>query len=541
MKKLSVELEDGFSNNDRYLIEEYLKNGTDDFLLAVLGQKTFVVPYKYRKVVKNETGAIERFKNVLLDFQAAEINKYMEAGLPVSSIQVDGMDYVLPYQHREKNVSSRALANYVENRAAEKYDMIIATCRELEKHGVRLADIDFSMAALAKYQHRLEQVCEKEVQNARRVQNFCSKAKGKKSKTFNLTTEDIAKQAKMLANKAVRTVNFIKQHNRAFAVTAIIGLGFIGANLGPRRCSEFNSKITVPIEHKDTKKYFDFRGVEHSDTLGNIARIMENKAEISAMLISVEGYAAEAYKDGVGVLTIGSGTTFYLDDDGNVCKVAEGDKTTPEKAMDDKWRFIEAEMLELLGDNLGRSCSDEELMATIGAGFCWGKKALANSKYYEALCAGESCDKLARKLTGFRKQKGLLKREYLISACLEKKWTAKDLLDMPIYEYNGQYLNGGIYRLALSDIMPCQRDRKGELKKDENGHHLPRIGADDFCSFYDNYGEIKQKLMDDAKNSTENVKRVRDFLPKEMIKNINLRAQAIDLKLVSQKKELSRN
>ena len=42
-----VELEDVYSENDKYLIGEYQKHGTDDFFLAELGDKVYVVPYAY--------------------------------------------------------------------------------------------------------------------------------------------------------------------------------------------------------------------------------------------------------------------------------------------------------------------------------------------------------------------------------------------------------------------------------------------------------------------------------------------------------------
>ena len=105
-----IELEEGFSDNDRYLINEHLKNGTDDFLLAGLGDKTFVVPYKYRKAAKDEVSAIELFKRVLLDFQAEEVRKYHEAGVPVRAERVDGADYVVPFRFKDQRVSREKLA-----------------------------------------------------------------------------------------------------------------------------------------------------------------------------------------------------------------------------------------------------------------------------------------------------------------------------------------------------------------------------------------------------------------------------------------------
>ncbi len=527
-----IELEEGFSDNDRYLINEHLKNGTDDFLLAGLGDKTFVVPYKYRKAAKDEVSAIELFKRVLLDFQAEEVRKYQEAGVPVRAERVDGADYVVPFRFKDQRVSREKLAAYVEKRAAAKYNMIIEMCRELEKRGVVLGNVDFSLAALAKYQHHLKQICGKEAQGAEQVRAFCSRAKGKISKKFRLSAEQIGRQAGVLAKK---TGDFASKHTRAVGVTAAIGIGLAGMHYMPQSCTENEAEIKTPVtlvQHNGV--YVDFRGVEHSDTLGNIKRIMEMKPEISAMLIAVEGYAEEAYKDGKGIWTIGSGTTFYLNEEGQHCKVKAGDRITAAEAMTHKWRFIEAEMLDLLGDKMGRECSNEELMACIGAGFCWGKNALVRSAFYKSVCDGESVEQQSRKSTGFRKQKGLLKREYLLSACLLGKWTGKDLLDMPIYQYKGQYLGSGIYRLKLSDIMPCKKDKKGNFLKDRKGHHIPVVAGDDFCSFFDNYGEIKEKLYSNAKYTLESVKTVSDFLPQEMIEAIKTRKNTVNFVQVMQ-------
>lgn len=157
-----IELEEGFSENDRYLINEYLKNGTDDFLLAGVGGKTFVVPYKYRKAAKDEVSAIEQFKSLLLDFQKAELNKYSDTGMAVRKVTFDGADYVVPFKAREKEISGENVAKYVAECAALKYDKVIDIYRELEKRGVKFGEVDFSAAALAKYQHRLQQICGKE-------------------------------------------------------------------------------------------------------------------------------------------------------------------------------------------------------------------------------------------------------------------------------------------------------------------------------------------------------------------------------------------
>ncbi|MCM1323827.1 MAG: hypothetical protein NC218_06665 [Acetobacter sp.] len=529
-----IELGEEFSKNDRYLVDEYLQYGTDDFLFVGVGDKSFVVPYKYRVGAKDETAAVEQFKEALLDFQNNDIRQYQKAGLPVRRVSYERTQYVVPFEARDAvNVSPKKVADYVSGLAQKKYDLIINAHRYLKNGGIGLGDVDMSSAAYKKYSHYLNLHCEQERKQGLRVQSVAQKAKGQKSKQFNISAEEIAIQAGRLAEKAWNTVKEYPKTSGAAAF--LIGMTMLGGHLQPRGCSSDEPWEEVPIEDiVDTTSYTDFMGTKHSDSLGNIARIMNMKAEISAMLIAVEGYADEAYPDGKKVPTIGSGTTFYIDENGKETKVTLTDVTTPEKAMRDKWRYIEAKMLPLLGDCIGRSCSNEELMACIGAGFCWGKDAFKDSSFYKSVCAGESLEQQKRKLTGFRKQKGLLKRSYVLAACLTGDWTAKDLLEMPIYKYKDYgYLNSAIYRLALSDIMPCKKDKNGKFLRDKDGNQIPVVEKDGFCSFYDNTAEIKKKIQYQAELSKAQKKRVRDFMPDEMIQSINLQfnSEAFNLAL----------
>ena len=99
-----MELEDIYSENDKYLIEEYLKNGTDDFYVADvgMGEAFFIVPYKYVKESKSGSEAISRFKDDLFSFQDEERKKYARAGKPVKGYRLDDEFYVIPLSHEEK-------------------------------------------------------------------------------------------------------------------------------------------------------------------------------------------------------------------------------------------------------------------------------------------------------------------------------------------------------------------------------------------------------------------------------------------------------
>lgn len=141
-----TELEDVYSENDKYLIREYQKHGTDDFLVAGLGDKTFVVPYKYTVGSHTPKTSISRFMASLLDFEVREEGKYLRAGEPVLTVGFEGREYVVPYGMTGR-ISPQQLAETVQARAEAKYNTVINAARALEAAGHDTGMLDFSSAA----------------------------------------------------------------------------------------------------------------------------------------------------------------------------------------------------------------------------------------------------------------------------------------------------------------------------------------------------------------------------------------------------------
>lgn len=505
------EFEEGLTENDKYLIREYLKHGTNDYLMTELGNKSFVVPYRYTVGSHTPKTSIKRFMNNLLDFELAEEGKYRRERQPVFTLDYEGRSYVVPYKMTE-NISAEELARRYEEKAWRKYNTVIKNARILERAGYETDMLDFSSVAAQKYSYRAKQL---EMQRAKAI------IKDKETIASNMAKGKDVKQPKPKIKDVVQSM-LPKKYRTAAVVAAIVGAG-----AGISFMNNQEQKQETPIEQsqnipEDTKTIvLSFPEKEHPDTFGNVDNICKQwYPEITAMLVAVEGFANEAFLDGGGTPTIASGTTFYIDDDGKETKVKLGDTVTPEEGIKYKWRFIEKEMLPLFGDNFGRKCTEKEALAGIGAGFCWGPDALEDSKFFEALKGKENLTQQLRKLSGFRKQRGLLKRSYVLACLRSGKWTPRDLLDLPVYEIKDKgYIHCSIYTLDLHDIMPCRKDKKGNYLKDKKGNDVPKVNSDTFCqSFYMNKAEeIRQKLIDDAKKSGLPYKTVRELMPQEML------------------------
>ena len=310
------------------------------------------------------------------------------------------------------------------------------------------------------------------------------------------------------------------KYYKTAVVASCLGLG-AAISFIPDRKSQTDIEPNFASPYSMAKKIFaDFTGKKHIDLWSNYSNIQQFKPEISAVLFAVEGFAESAFDDSEGNLTIGVGSTFMINDDGSIAPVKKGDKISPEMAMTQKWRYIDKYMTSIFSENLGREASCEELMAGIGAGFCWGPKGFKNSSFFKSLKNNEDLLTQTNKISGFRKQKGLLKRGYLLACCLAGKWSPKDLLDLPVYYIEGKgFVNCSIYTLELHDILPCRKDDNGNYLKDKQGNDIPKIKQDGFCyDFYlDRAQIIKNRLIQEAKNSKTPYVTVRDLMPKDMI------------------------
>jgi GH24 family phage-related lysozyme (muramidase) len=290
--------------------------------------------------------------------------------------------------------------------------------------------------------------------------------------------------------------------------------------------------------------YVDFMGRTHKDKFGNIKRVNELRPEISAMLMAVEGLAEEAYKDGKGIPTIGSGSTTHIDDTGEETKVKMGDEMSAEQAMINKWKYVEKYLLSFCGDKVGRSLSDKEIYSIIGAGFCWGPTNFKDSSMYEAILNNEGEEAVMIKSSGFRMQKGLLKRAYFFVNCDEGfNNNCQDILNLPVYlNRSGEYIHSSLYDLKIHEFMPCEQDDNGNFKRDKYKNDIPMTlpGNKEFCMSYynDKFDDILGGLVEKGEKSFMPSAKLRDLMPNDMVAHLESKYkqsdQAIDYYQVEQ-------
>ena len=545
--------------NDAYLVDEYKRHHQENYFTLSLKDRTFVVPYKYAKNAKDEKEAQESFLAALLDFQNQEKQKYKNAGQVPLILDIDGIECVMP-MGAESQLAADDLVLSILDKAEQKYYKVIDAHRRLKEKSL----VDFSSQALKKYQYRLQDGAQMPEMIA--VLNFlqhCGKAsligtgkvirgtykgskiaykisvkgakKVKESEAFQHFKTSATKLMRGMIKKIVMDKNKLPKRYKTWMLALLITVGG-----GWTLKKTVFDKLTKPEISQDKPKpqiykpqipegekadtYIDFMGVEHPDKYGNLKRMREIRPQLMAIILAIEGYAEKSFndkKDGSGTETLGSGTTLLIDENGNERAVKKGEKITPEQDVINNVRYIDKHLLSVLGDNMGRCLTDREIGTIVGAGYCWGTNAVLSSNFLKSVKDNEPLEMQVRKLTGFRTPIGLVKRAALLAQYRCGKWTAKDLLDMPIYYLTDKgYVHCSIYTKDFSFYLPCQKNANGCLVKDAHGNDVPIVCDDGYCHLF--YLDKDHKMLNEIIRDAEgkNFKTVKDFMPQDYMRHV---------------------
>ena len=501
------------TQNNAYLIREYIRNHISSYPVLHWENKTFIVPYIYTQKFATTDAATAAFKQDLTLFQKKEAQKYLSYGKVPFTIDVNGTEYLIPQNKPDMSIDD-VIAQTLK-KAQEQYEFVINAHRQLKDKKL----IDFSQAAVKRYKHLLDSAEKEQARETMRATVKFFKNSGNVSliATGNIT-EKGTKTAKKHKTKPFKYKPLLLSLLLTVAGGTIIKKTFLDNKektpIAPPHWDIYTSQIP---KGETATTYIDFLGNRHIDIYGNLKRTREIMPKITAVILALEGYAEHSFNDkpdGFGTETVGSGKTVLIDENGNERQVKKGDTITPETDIINNIRYIDTHLLEALGDNMGRCLSDKEICTIIGAGYCWGTDGILNSNFLKSVKDREPLSTQIRKLTGFRTPMGLIKREALLGYYLSGEWTAKDLLDMPIYYYKDKgYVHCSIYTKDYSFYLPCKKDKKGNLIKNENNRDIPIICKDGYCKLF--YSDADHHLLDSLKAETKQkkFKTVQDFMP----------------------------
>ncbi len=258
-------------------------------------------------------------------------------------------------------------------------------------------------------------------------------------------------------------MNKTKIKNFILGTTLIGGMVNFGAGVirGTRdkdKDKDDNNTEIPPIQSTDTAS--NNMNYNVNDPYGNVALFESARSKIKFALAFVEGFSSTAYTDKKegGTWTVGHGLTILYNDDGTHTRVTKTSKCTLDESDVFKNRYLTNEILPDIQKCITVPIDENTLVATCVFRYCVGHSNFKKSTYLKNLNAGKSGADLARYLTGFRRQKGVLKRLYFFAAIMSDKLEFRDLLDLHAE---------GCYDLLLPDVVMC--NSKDNILTDDEG------------------------------------------------------------------------
>lgn len=467
----------------KFLKSEYEEAGVSPAYVR-LNNRKYLVPYPY---VRDYDDFQKAFLFEFFDLMRRDYRQYIAHGEQVRYISWhDGEKnrrLVVPYDLRRKNLAENEITQKIFTRAFKKYRKAVKLAADLaqaypERPYQTLVNIPHvRKMQQALYEHKLRTAKNKAVYMTKAVGLFLSKNAVKLGHGFkNLTLPDLNAKARKWA---LRTM---------LAVTVSSAV-YSAVNIKQENTAKVDKKEQCP------------KGV-----LSN-AQVFDNcRDDIKVSLAFVENFAGKAFNDGTGMMTIGYGCTYYIDENGRgnreISPVKKGDTITMEEALVQKDRYLNFRILPQI-ENLVKVPLDKKTMvATVNFAYVIGPKNFRDSKYLEALNQGKTGAELAKYLSGFRKQKGLLCRCYFMAEMLKGNLKTGDFLNLTAE---------GCYNLKPEDV--CAHIGKNLVTDKEN-----------MAMFIDD--KIAENLKKAAKNRTSVANdggacpKVRDILPPDLTRRV---------------------
>lgn len=202
-----------------------------------------------------------------------------------------------------------------------------------------------------------------------------------------------------------------------------------GMLMGVPSCSTRDSESD---DSEDDRTELVITGTDKSSVEKYNTELFESlRSKIKFGLAFVENYYPYIYKDGGGTLTTGHGLTILYEPNGTYKQVTK-DTPVPSLSESDRYkgRYMTIEILKDIQKYVKVPMDENTMITTCVFRYCIGGKSFKESEYLKQLNKGKTGAELTPYLTGFRQQKGVLKRLYFFAALMEGEIEFSDLLDL---------------------------------------------------------------------------------------------------------------
>lgn len=441
-----------------FLLQEYKEAEVSPKYVRLNG-KEYLIPMDYFADYQDFQKA---FIHDFFDVMRQDYELYKQNGEPVQYVTFPDEDkslrLVVPYDWRMQNRSKEEIAARIFLRADKKYDHVMAYTLNLQNAvgkkllpsyvtSENLRDLKREMAA---------QGLEKNV--SQKLRHILQSAVKKTKNNPKWSVENLR-------------LNAQKWFVRVSLAASLSGLGYgvFQAQKADdsKATSQTQQLMTDDAFAQKTSVVEKKRGAVNSVVKHNKKLFDQSLNDMICYIAFVEDYKKKAYNDKKNVPTVGYGTTYYLNENGQKTrKVKYGDTLTVNEAAMQTERYLKHVVWPLIEKSVKVKLDHERLITTAQFAYLLSPKSFETSAYLDGLNRDFRGLKLANLMTEYSKDKGVSKRCLPAVYMMEGRLQVKDLLHMHA---------ASVYNCPYDLVVMCKKN--GKRIKDRN--HIGRFKTDE--------------------------------------------------------------
>lgn len=477
-------------NKTKYLLAEYEALGLEP-QKTVLNGIEYVIPSLYVKAAEHKEDGQKAFVRDFFDAQEKDAERYEKHGVDVKTVSwgngTQTYRMVVPFALRNKKMRDSEVVTYIFNRADRKYKRAVKLTQRLNKaYPNRRLSVD---------------VATDNIRHLRKSYNQYLWQQAKSNARYAaLRVGDFFSSGIKLACGNIKGLNAqkLKADARKYATRMLLGTVLTAGIAG-------GVKLGQNLQEKDDVRGPKIELVKTNQEVAeqNKACFMENVDAIKTLLCFMENFAGEAFPDGKGVMTIGYGCTYTIDEGGNGNRekspIKKGQTMTMEEANLQKERYLEFRVLPQITELVKVPMDRETMQATASFAYVIGPKAFKKSEYLKALNRGVTGEELGRYLLGFAKDPGVIKRNWFANEVLCGRMKSGDFLTL---RAEGCY---------TSEVEECCVMNGDKVKRDKNGLGTFRT---------DTRADVLRKARQPRHSVIGECQLVQNLLPQDVVDNV---------------------
>ncbi len=462
-----------------FVLSEYKGTGVQPATYSI-GKYDLLIPRRYALANGDYTKFEEALLQKYIAGKSAEVQKYKDAKIsPIPAIRFNNTLIAKPFSMRD--MPTAQARNLVIEDVYAHYNKAIRLAIKLNNaypnthHYASLDNTDMKQMRVLYDEYLQDNLKDKALIATAKMGNMLKKSA--KLLRGNILSIDLPK-IKALHKKNVSKLS--KKLKRGLLIGAISAVGLTGAIHFANSDKNGKQPVEITTVTLDPQAQALANYVQHcreclqKKGLSQLNDVQEHNLQVYAktqyerntLIAFAENFHSEAYDDNKGVITIGYGTTKWLNENGEPMKVMGklgkksniqlGQTINKEDAMEQVNRYSDNIILPDIIGKIKVPLNESQMICTHNFAYIAGSNKFEDSDYLQALNSGKSNEYAGQCLSQWRLDRGVAKRFYFANLILNDKITINDIEKLT---------PSGCYNLQLEDCVACEKNADGSIKK----------------------------------------------------------------------------